>query len=502
MTVHLLYRVLRPAVPLRPDEAPALVCAFLYFFALLSSYYVLRPLRDAMGVTAGVEHLQWLFTATFFAMLGASPLFGWLVSRVPRRRLVPMTYRVFSLNILLFFIWLTAAEDHVLPARVFFVWVSVFNLFVVSVFWSVMADLFWREQAKRLFGFIAAGGSAGAIAGPALTSTLAVPLGPVNLLLLSALLLELAILCVRILLRTAPGRDGGTAPGHDGAGSGGSGRRGTAGGSRGASGIGTGGALFEDSSGGGRCGAPTGGSGAIGSRAAVGGGAWGGTADPRAAEAPIGGTVLAGFGAILRSPYLSGIALFMLLYTTTSTFLYFQQATLVAAASADPGERTRIFALIDTAVGVLTLLLQSFATGRVMRWAGLAPCLAAAPLATLAGFCAVAAAPAVAVVAIVQAVRRAIDFALTNPARQALFTVVDREARYKSKNVLDTVVYRGGDMASGWLYAGLTSAGLAVAGTALAALPLSAAWILIGALLGRSAEARVTERRGDAHDES
>lgn len=447
MAAHLLYLALRPAVPLRPDEVRALVWSFLYFFSLLSAYYVLRPLRDEMGVAAGVGHLQWLFTGTFFAMLAAAPLFGWLVSRVPRRRLVPIAYRVFSLNILLFFVWLAAAEDLTVPARVFFVWVSVFNLFVVSVFWSFMADLFREEQAKRLFGFVAAGGSAGAIAGPAMTSALAVPLGPVNLLLLSALLLEITILCVRALLRSAPGCSENRSGGSSGAG----------------------GAVTGSSSG--------------------------------AGGAPIGGRTLAGFSAIPRSPYLSGIALFMLLYTTTSTFLYFQQANLVAAASDDPGERTRIFALIDTAVGVLTLLLQTFVTGRFMRWAGLAPCLAAAPLVTFAGFCAVAAAPAVAVVAIVQAVRRALDFAITNPARQALFTVVSREARYKSKNVLDTVVYRGGDMASGWLYAGLTSIGLALTGTALAALPASAAWAWIGAVLGRSAEARARERQEDDHDE-
>jgi len=189
------------AVVVRPGEMRALLLSFVYFFSLLTSYYILRPLREEMGIASGVENLQWLFTGTFFAMLAAVPAFGWLVSRVPRRRLVPVAYRFFLVNILIFYALLSLEVGMVQVARAFYIWISLFNLFVVSVFWSFMADLFRNEQARRLFGFIAAGGSLGALLGPGLTATLAVPLGPVNLLLVSALFLEVAVQCVRRLLR-------------------------------------------------------------------------------------------------------------------------------------------------------------------------------------------------------------------------------------------------------------------------------------------------------------
>ena len=162
----------------QPGEGRALGWSFAYFFCLLAGYYVLRPLRDEMGVAGGVRNLQWLFTATFLTMLAAVPLYGALVARLPRRRLIPIVYHFFAANIAVFWLLLTFDIERLTVARVFFVWISVFNLFAVSVFWSFMADLFTSEQGKRLFAFIAAGGSAGALAGPALTVWLAVPLGP------------------------------------------------------------------------------------------------------------------------------------------------------------------------------------------------------------------------------------------------------------------------------------------------------------------------------------
>src|SRR3989337_1114639 len=188
----------------RPGEGRALAWSFAYFFCLLAGYYLLRPLRDEMGVAGGVRNLQWLFTATFLVMLAAVPLFGAVVARLPRRRFIPLVYHFFAANIVIFWLLLTfdIGQQHV--ARVFFVWISVFNLFAVSVFWSFMADLFASEQGKRLFGFIAAGGSAGALVGPAVTVWLAVPLGPVNLLILAAVLLEAAVLCALRLEAAAP----------------------------------------------------------------------------------------------------------------------------------------------------------------------------------------------------------------------------------------------------------------------------------------------------------
>lgn len=198
-------RVLTKVANARPGETRAMLWAFGYFFCLLCSYYILRPLRDEMGISGGVDKLPWLFTVTFLVMLLAVPSFGWAVARFTRRRLIPITYRFFAMNLVLFFVLLRAAEDDPVVARAFFVWVSVFNLFVVSVFWSFMADIFSTEQGRRLFGFIAAGGSVGAILGPSITAALVGPLGAVNLLLVSAALLEAAVLCVRRLLRGPAG---------------------------------------------------------------------------------------------------------------------------------------------------------------------------------------------------------------------------------------------------------------------------------------------------------
>src|SRR5690348_3766766 len=195
MESSLARRALSRVVAVRPDEVRALTWSFAYFFCLLAGYYVLRPLRDEMGIAGGVRNLQWMFTATFVVMLAAVPLFGWVVASLPRRRFIPLVYHFFVVNIAVFWLLMTLGISVPIVARVFFVWISVFNLFAVSVFWSFMADLYTSEQGKRLFGFIAAGGSAGALLGPALAIGLAGPMGPVNLLIVAALLLEAAIAC-------------------------------------------------------------------------------------------------------------------------------------------------------------------------------------------------------------------------------------------------------------------------------------------------------------------
>ena len=187
----------------RPGEGAALAWSFAYFFCLLASYYILRPVRDEMGIRGGVEQLHWSFTATFLVMLLALPLFGAAAARLPRRRLLPTVYWFFIANLLAFFLLLRLGLTPELVARAFFVWVSVFNLFVVSVFWSFMADLFRPEQARRLFGVIAAGGSLGAICGPVLAASLAPRVGTESLLLPAALLLGLALVCIRRLLGLA-----------------------------------------------------------------------------------------------------------------------------------------------------------------------------------------------------------------------------------------------------------------------------------------------------------
>jgi AAA family ATP:ADP antiporter len=418
----ILQRWISRAVAVRPGEIQALLWSFAYFFCLLAGYYVLRPLRDEMGVAGGVRNLQWLFTATFVTMLAVVPVYGAVVARLPRRRFVPIVYHFFVANIAVFWLLLTFDIGKLQVARVFFVWISVFNLFAVSVFWSFMADLFTAERGKRLFGFIAAGGTAGALLGPAVTVVLSVPLGPANLLIVAALLLEGAVLCAR-RLESAAAR--------------------------------------------------------LGSETAV-----------PARPAGLGGGWLSGIAMVLRSPYLAGVALWVAALSIAGTFLYFQQLNIVAAASDDPAVRTRIFATIDLAVGVLTLVVQCFATGRLIERFGVGAAAGFLPLVFAVGFLALAASPALAVVIAFQAIQRTANFAISNPAREVLFTVLAPEEKYKAKNVIDTVVFRGSDAVGGWLFAALRAVGLELSAISLASIPAAAAWLALSLLLGRAQERR------------
>jgi AAA family ATP:ADP antiporter len=422
-----MQRWLARLVMVHPGEIRALGWSFAYFFCLLAGYYVLRPLRDEMGIAGGVRNLQWLFTATFVVMLAAVPVFGAVVARLPRRRFIPLVYRFFIANIAIFWVLLAFDLGKVQVARVFFVWISVFNLFAVSVFWAFMADLFAAEQGKRLFGFIAAGGSAGALVGPAVTVWLAKPLGPVNLLIVAALLLEVAVLCARRLESAAPGASG----------SGGTAAR-----------------------------------------------------TPGTSAAVLGGGSFSGFLLVLRSPYLAGIALWVFLLSLAGTILYFQQANIVAAASDDPAVRTQIFATIDLAVGVLTLAVQGLATGRLISRFGVGPAAAFLPFVFAAGFALLAAHPVLVTVVAFQAVQRAANFGISNPAREILFTVLARVEKYKAKYVIDGVVFRGADAVSGWLFATLRAAGLDLPAISYATVPVAAGWFILALLLGRAQERR------------
>jgi AAA family ATP:ADP antiporter len=411
-------RFLARVVAVRPEEVRALLWSFAYFFCLLASYYILRPLRDEMGVAGGVKNLQWLFTATFLTMLAAVPCYGALVARLPRRRFIPLVYHFFVANLAIFWALLTFDVERQIVARVFFVWISVFVLFAVSVFWSFMADLYVSEQGKRLYGFIAAGGSLGALAGPAITIGLAQVIGAVNLLVVAALLLEAAVLCAG---RLEPRNDVAARP----------------------------------------------------------------------AE-PVGGGALDGLKMILRSPYIAGITLWVSLLSIVATFLYFEQATIVAAASDDPAVRTRIFAAVDLAVGVLTLIVQFLATGKLIQRFGVGPALALLPLVFAVGFVVLAAAPVLAVVIAFQALQRTANFAISNPAREVLFTVVERDEKYKAKNVIDIVAVRGADAVGGWLITGLRALGMEARAVALAAVAVAAAVIALSAALGRAHGRRAT----------
>ena len=411
---------LRRILKIQPGEAKALIWAFAYFFFLLCAYYILRPLRDEMGVAAGVGHLQWLFTATFFVMLAATPAFGAVVQRLPRRRFIPWVYRFFAISLILFWLLLRLDIERVYVARALFVWVSVFNLFVVTVFWGFMSERFGYERGRRLFGFIAAGGTAGALLGPLITAVAVVPLGPAQLLLISALLLEVATRCAGALDRVSLPTDPAEAP------------------------------------------EP-----ADQADRALGGGAWGGLTE------------------ILRSRYLMLICAHVALLSLTSTFLYFQQAAIVAGAFDSPAERTRVFALIDLSVGLSTLAVQLLLTGRLLSRFGAGVALAALAAVTAAGFALLAVAPVLAVIIGFQAAKRATEFALANPARETLFTVVPREQMYKAKSFIDTTVFRGADAASGWVYTGLRQALQDAAHVAALAAVVAVGWAVMVIRLGR-----------------
>lgn len=419
--------LLQRLVAARPGETRALLWSFAYFFCLLAAYYLLRPLRDEMGIAGGVRNLPWLFTATFFAMLAAVPLFGAVVARLPRQRFIPLVYRFFTVNLLLFWLLLALDIEKALVARVFFVWISVFNLFTISVFWSFMADLYAAEQSKRLYGFIAAGGSAGALLGPVIAIALVQAIGPANLLLVAVVLLELAVLCAAGLEKAA-------------------------------------GALRA-------------------ARLAT-------IETAPAQPAPIGGGWLDGLKLVLRSPYLAGIAGWVALLSLAGTFLYFQQIEIVRAASDDPAVRTRIFASIDLAAGLLTLLVQFVATGRLITRFGAGPAAAALPLVFMLGFITLWLSPMLWLVIAFQALQRTTNFALSNPAREVLFTVAGREEKYKAKSVIDLVVFRGGDAVSGWLFHSLRGLGLEPGAISLATVPVTAAWLGLALWLGREQERR------------
>jgi len=424
-----LQRALGWAMPATPQERAAALWSFAYFFALLAGYYVLRPLRDQMGIAGGVRNLPWLFTATFVTLIVAQPVYGVLVAKLPRARFIPVVYHFFVANLVLFWLLLTLGIAPTIVARVFFVWVSVFNLFAVAVFWSFMADLFTAEQGKRLFGFIGAGGTAGGLLGPVITIGLSVPLGPVNLLIAAAVLLELAVFCVHRLERAATLQP--NAP------------------------------------------------------AAV-------NAEPRR----VGGSAFAALPELVRSPYLIGVAAWVSLLSFCATIVYFEQANIVSATVHGAGAQTRIFASIDLAVGLLSLATQVLLTGQVLKRFGTGIAAGALPGVYVVGFAALFLAPTLAVVIALQVVQRWMNFAIANPARQVFFTVLAREEKYKAKNLIDVVIYRGSDALSGWIFDSLQALGLKLGAIALVALPLAAGWLVLSAALGR-----VQERRAAVMDE-
>ena len=422
---------LRRLVVLEPGEAPALLASFVTLLCTFTSYTILRPVRDALGITSGLETIPYLFWGVFVTMLALQPVYGWLTSRFPRSVFLPWVYVFFAANLMIFWLWFRLQADHTWIARTYFVWVSVFNLFIVAAFWSLMADIFTRQQAGRLFGFIWAGASTGGVIGPFIDRKLAVPLGAINLLPLSAGLLLLALLFMARVIGWQRHQGARRAPGADvtSAGSG--------------------------------------------------------------PERAIGGGVFAAFAQVARSPYLLGIGAFVLLMTWVSTFLYLEQQAFVAKAFANADQRTRFFASIDLYVQIASLTMQFLLFSRLYRWFGMRALLAAVPLLMTAGYAVFALTPTFMVLVVVYAVRRVADYAITRPCRDSLFTVVTREEKYQAKSLIDTFAYRGGDALSGSLYKGFTaviSASPAAVGWLGAV--VAAAWTVLALALGRAFQAR------------
>jgi len=417
-----LKKLFSKIVDVKPEEIRALWLGFVFFFVVLAGYYVIRPVRDNIGATQ-FENLWWMFTVVLVAMIFANALFSAIVSRMSRRRFIPIAYRFFILNLVIFF----GLMQYMPPGKqpwvdgCFFVWVSVFNLFATAVFWGFMTDLFTTEQGKRLFGFIAVGGSLGGIFGPIITASLVHHVSTGVLLLICAGTLEIAAQSVRFFpaeFRRDDPRSG------------------------------------ENAS----------------------------------AEKPIGGKFWDGVTHICKSPYLFGLFLFIFLYTFTSTWTYFQQAELTKTGFADKAARTAFFAKLDLSVNTLTLFLQIFVTGRLMKFLGVTVTLLFMPVLSLFGFAAMGLAPVLPVLAAFQIARRASTFAFMRPAREVLFTVLRREDKYKAKSFIDTFGYRCGDQ-FGVSYSGLKALGLSLSAISYIAVPVVAGWCVLGIWLGRKQRA-------------
>ncbi len=407
----------------RPGERAAAAWATLGFGLLLAGYFVIRPVRDALALDGDPRTIPLLFTATFASTLVLAPLWGGLVARWPRRRIVPVAYHAFALQLVVLWAILDAGVGASWIGRVFYVWTSVFNLFVVSAFWSVATDVFTPGQGRRLFGVIAAGGTAGALLGPTLTTTLVHEVG-VDGMLVSAALLEGAAACVVLLDRAAPA-----------------------------------------------------------ARAAVAAASRAPAEDP---DRGTGGGALAGLAALARSPRLLAIAAYVLCTTVAATFLYLQQAEIVKAGFATRADRAAWFARIDLWANLVILAVQTLLTARLFAIAGVGVVLALLPLTQALGLGALATWPSLTALAAVQIVGRTATHALARPGRELLFTAVPREDKYKAKHVIDVLIYRFGDMTTGWLYLGLIALGLGAGGLALAFAPLGLAWLGCALLLGRA----------------
>ena len=419
-----LSRVLKAVARVEPDEARAVLVSFIYFFFLMFAYFVVRPVRDAMGTVYGVSNLQELYTGTFVASFVVAPIYAFFASRIKLSKFLPWVYGFIALTMIAFFALFETTGEHQdrWVAAAFFIWVSTFNLLTISVFWSFMADIFSSAQAKRLFGFIAAGGTVGTISGPAIGAIFVKAVGTNTLMLISAAGFVVTALLVNLLEREKQ-------------------------------------KLMTSS----------------------------GDTQRTTLDRTLGGNPFAGFAVLFKSRYLLMIGLFILAMTTISTVIYFQLGDVISKSFPSREERTQAYALIDLAVNSITVIVQLFGTSRFITRFGVTTGLLLNPVIMVVAFLGIAISPVLLVLGTMQVVRRFAEYAVAKPAREMLFTVVDQESKYKAKNVIDTVVYRFGDVTSSWLSAAVLPYG--VAGLAVAGIVISAIWFPIALVLGRKYEA-------------
>lgn len=400
-------------------EMGAVIAAFLLFFCVLGGYFCVRPVRETVGTILGRDRVAHLYLWTWVGSILIIPIFGWMVAKLRRSVVLPLIYGFVAVSLAVIGLVLRANEGSIAVGQFFYVFISILSLFLTSVFWAFLLELFDSGQAKRLFGVIAAGGTAGALAGPGITYLTVSTLGNGGVLFVGAAMFVVAVLCQQALLRI-----------------------------------------------------------------------WKARPASQQEDRPIGGNPFAGFWLVLRSPYLLAIALFVVLLASASTFLYFEQLRLVKATFASTQERTQVFAMLDWIVQGLTILGQLFLTGRIASRLGLKVLLAIVPVIMIFGFLSLAVAGTFAVLAVVFVLRRVGEYAFVRPGREILFSRVDKETKYKAKNVIDVPVYRASDALTAQVSTALESGALGISAVALIGAGVATVWAVNGWWLGKTSDAR------------
>ena len=403
---------------IKPNEIRATLLSFSFVFLLMTAYFILRPVRDAMSSDWTDTELSWLWTSTFFFSFIAVSLYGEIISRIKFNYVVPGVYVFFSISFFAFnFLSLILIDPDIIN-KIFYVWLSVFSLFHVSVFWSFISNIFSKEQAPRLFGFIASGASIGAILGPSVPILFANQVGTMNLLVIAGIILLIPVPLISWLEKIQ----------------------------------------FSELK--------------------------NHKVNLDETKNTIKKDFLSGFSSLIKNPYLICISLFILFYVVMNTFIYFELRKLLIDFDRDA--RTQIWASIDLIVNVLAIVTAIFLTGRITTRFGMPTTLALIPVLMVLGWLVVAISPILLFLIGLQIIRRAGNYAITKPGREMLFTLVDNEARYKVKPVIDIVVYRGGDMLTAWFYTFLTATlGLGLSGVSIIAAAVASLWALTGLYLGK-----------------